>query len=214
MRPWAPLKAWQACRPVGLDIIERKLRSEVLLSAKAFQTKMGELGVGNIHDAIRYYPAETLYEMSVAVGRVSYAKVSGANPMVGSKIMHFLFPEFFPVWDTAWIKQTALSQEEIGDSDLANWLSKSMIKRFGVFDYCDAAITYGRYVALMMKDLDKTTWRDYKALKQAYIRYSEIPNDIFEWHFADLAPILFEVCLLGKHNSEGSYNFHFEKTTA
>jgi len=28
--------------------------------------------------------------------------------MVGSKVMSFLFPELFPVWDTYWVKDRAL----------------------------------------------------------------------------------------------------------
>jgi hypothetical protein len=91
-----------------------------------------------------------LVAMADAVGELSFLK--GGKPMLGSKIMHFLLPEFFPVWDTAWVG-TALANEDLSAGHLGKWLPESVIDRLRALRRADPAIEYAKYVALMMREL-------------------------------------------------------------
>ncbi len=76
----------------------------------------------------------------------------------------------------------------------------SLRQRLSGLRLASPSITYGRYVALMLKEIDDTQADEYKKISEAFVRYSEVDAKVIEWHFADLAPLLFEFCLLGKHN--------------
>ncbi len=60
--------------------------------------------------------------MADAVSRVEEAK-DVDNPMLGSKILGFFFPDFFPIWDTAWVKPALESGSESGgyESNASFW---------------------------------------------------------------------------------------------
>ena len=120
--------------------------------------------------------------------------------MLGSKVMNFLLPEFFPVWDTALVK-AALAKEDTSDESLGKWFPETVRGRLSKLLHSEPSLRYGRYVALMLSELDDTPSKEYKSIRAAYVRHSEVPKAVVDWHFDDLAPILFEVCLLGKHNA-------------
>lgn len=195
------LKAWRAFRPHSARALRRPLSSAVPRVLASFQRKARAAKLTCIRDvrkADRKY-RRVLMAMADVVGKLSILK--GSEPMLGSKIMHFLLPEFFPVWDTAWVKRTALAYENISTKYLGKWLPKSVTDRLLAREHARPAIQYARYVALMMRDLAETSRRDYRRIESAYVRHSEVDEDVVWWHLGDLAPILFEVCLLGKHNA-------------
>jgi hypothetical protein len=49
----------------------------------------------------------------------------------------------------------------------------------------------------MVRDLAKTP--DYAQIKQACLQRANIDEEVVDWHYDDLAPTVFEICLLGKH---------------
>ncbi|MGH9749985.1 MAG: hypothetical protein ACRD6R_08695 [Candidatus Polarisedimenticolia bacterium] len=196
------LKAWQAFRPHSAKTLLPRLSRAIPRVLASFQRQAVAADVTCIQDVLKIDPhtrTRILLAMADAVGRLSILK--GDQPMLGSKIMHFLLPEFFPVWDTAWIKRTALANENVADASLRRWMSDAAINKLSDRPYAKPAIEYARYVALMMKDLAHTKRRDYHRIQEAYVRRSDVDEDVVWWHFYDLAPTLFEVCLLGKHNA-------------
>ncbi len=194
------LSAWQAFRPQSARSLRPQLSSAVPRILESFQRKALAMHITSIDAGLnadwRTYE-RMLVAMAEAVGKLSVLK--SAQPMLGSKIMHFLLPEFFPVWDTVWIK-TALADEDDAIESLGRWMPAPVGSALSRREYAKPAIKYARYVALMMKDLGQTSARDYKAIERAYVRHSKVKEDVVWWHFYDLTPTLFEVCLLGKHN--------------
>lgn len=196
------LRAWQAFRPHRAEALLGPLCRAVPRVLASFQSRALAADVTCIHDALkvdRQTYTRILIAMSDAVGKLSMFK--GDQPMLGSKIMHFLLPEFFPVWDTAWIRRSALANENVATKYLGRWMPASATGALSNREHAKPAIQYARYVALMMKDLAETSRLDYQRIERAYVRHSEVDEDVMWWHFHDLAPTLFEVCLLGKHNA-------------
>ncbi|MBM3320644.1 MAG: hypothetical protein FJY73_08220 [Candidatus Eisenbacteria bacterium] len=197
------LKAWQAFRPRSEASVHKRLMREISKVATGFQKQMGEVGIQSARDLAKAGVrnpeyADALFFMSRAVGRLSRAKGSD-SPMLGSKILHLLYPELFPVWDNAWINKEALAKEDVTNDDLGAWLPERALRRLGNLEYRKAAITYARYLALMARDLRRTSPGNYRKIEAALIRHAEIPSSVVRWHFHDLRPLVFEVCLLGKH---------------
>jgi hypothetical protein len=192
------LKAWQAFRPYGAQKFRRPLAKAVPRVLASFQRKALRANITRIHDALkvdRQTYSHILMAMADAVGKLSILKSN--QPMLGSKIMHFLLPEFFPVWDTFFIKRALANETE----SLGRWMPTSVSSTLSRFQHAKPAIQYARYVALMAKDLAETSRREYQRIERAYVRRSNVYEDVVWWHFHDLAPSLFEVCLLGKHNA-------------
>lgn len=196
------LRAWQAYRPyASRDICDQAadLLPDII---ESFQEKLVDLKVTSLDratvagDERRY--SRFLVAMADAVGKLSHLK-PGNRPMLGSKIMHFLLPEFFPVWDTAWVEK-ALNQEKRALSQLGCWFPARIEATLAKRKYADAAIVYARYVALMLRDLDETSGREWKKLARVFARRAKVDQVVVDYHFHDLTPTLFEVCLLGKHS--------------
>jgi len=198
------LKAWQAFRsgrPGAGEKIINRLSQELPWAVVKFQDKMTDCGVRLVREVPKLEWSgvdRVVIAMADIVGKISFLKAKQA-PMLGSKVMNFMLPEFFPVWDTAWVK-SALAAEDTSDESLGDWFSAAAKKRLSKLPHASPSVQYARYVALMLKELYATPTREYKAILAAYVRYSRVDRSTIKWHFADLAPILFEVCLLGKHN--------------
>ena len=178
------IKSWQAFRPMPSNNIIGQLEKALPSIALSFQENMKREGIDGI-SGLKYMNKKkvqgVISSMATAVERVSRFK-NGANPMMGSKIMHFLFPEFFPVWDTQWIKLRCLNNESDYDSD-----------------YSNARDEYTAYVNLMIGAF-KSRSCDLFALEKAFIRNCKLNNNEYCWDFFwDITPLLFEICLLGKH---------------
>lgn len=198
------LKGWQAFRPLTSDHIISSLSGKLPNLILKFQREMKKLQVSCIREIIRkdrskYKDALTL--AAKVVGEVSSFKAKQV-PMVGSKILHFLLPEFFPVWDTAWIKNRGLDYEDLSDQALGKWLPEEVVKEFSRnrYDFDGASLLYASYLALMLKNYDATPKPVYRSIEQAYIKHSKVDEAVIRWHFHDTVPMLFEVCLLGKHD--------------
>lgn len=196
------LKAWQAFRPEKSSRIINKLVSDLPGIVLKFQKDMLKHRIKSVRgmkDLSRYRYNKVLITLSGVVGHISSYKRNDGKPMLGSKVMHFFYPELFPVWDTKWIKKAALRNEFMDAETIKNWCPDEVKAQLN--SHNDAASEYATYLALMLKDLNETSRKELKGIENAYIRYSEIPQEVFHWNFADLTPILFEVCLLGKHLS-------------
>jgi hypothetical protein len=194
--------AWRAYRPHPAHRLHRPLTKAVPQALEQFQNTMRNHKLASIDGVLkRDIPtyAAIVVAMGEAVGTLSVLKARQANPMLGSKIMHFLLPEFFPAWDTGWVKNKALHGEEDAISRLGEWMPRSVEEALSRTPYANAAIEYARYVALMMKDLDDTDSKTYSRIEKAFIGRTKANSHVVWHHFHDLTPILFEVCLIGKH---------------
>jgi len=184
------LKAWQAFRSriPGLQeqlipAIQQHLPDVIL----TFQREVKDLGIRRIVDV---HPSDSGYSslllnMAIAVNEIAKLK-KVSNPMLGSKVMHFFFPEFFPVWDTEWIKKQCLVKEKLTTN-------RRVLQELGK----GAGSEYSAYVHLMVTDLAKTP--DYAAIRQACLQRAWVQEEVAAWHYDDIAPTVFEICLLGKH---------------
>jgi hypothetical protein len=138
------------------------------------------------------------YSKVLILGAETVANLSSYKsdlyPMLGSKIMHLFLPEFFPIWDTAWIKKRCLVSEP---QNLETWLPHDVALKLN--SHSKASAEYGWYFALMLRDLEKTGIKEYERIAEALIRHSRIPQEVIDYHFFDISTIVFEFCLLGKH---------------
>lgn len=184
------LKAWQAFRSGVPGVQEQLIPSlqdklpNILLT---FQREAKDLGVRRILDVKPHDPwySKLLLAMARAVDEIAKLKHVD-NPMLGSKVMHFLFPEFFPVWDTEWIKNKCLARER-------HKLNKTVRNRIT----SRAGRDYAVYVDLMVTDLAQTP--DYAVIKKACLQLAWMGDEVADWFYDDIAPTVFEICLLGKH---------------
>jgi hypothetical protein len=190
------LKAWQAFRPEKSQKIIEKLRSNLPQMIMKFEERIHRYNVSDVW-SIMTLP-QTNYNrvleiISKIVGDISSYKTE-RYPMLGSKVMHLLFPEVFPVWDTAWIKNECLNDE---DGTHPQWLPSEVV---ATLNNCNsAAAEYASYFAIMLNDLDEVGKKAYKKVEKAFVTYSQIPKGVIFYHFYDISPIVFEFCLLGKH---------------
>jgi hypothetical protein len=196
------LKAWKAFRsrnPKKSTI--KNLREHLPRNIYNFQSKMLKYHIKNSRDIRRlnqYDYNKILEAVSRSVGDISIYKTD-KTPMLGSKIMNFFFPEIFPVWDRRWVGKS-LSREDLRNEILKDRLPNEI--RNELSDCNIATSEYAEYFALMLNDLDKTPIKKYKSVEEAFIRFSKIPDVVIHWHFDDIAPVLFEICLIGKHFHE------------
>lgn len=186
------LKAWQAFRSriPGLQeqlipAVQQQLPDLIL----KFQAEAKGLGIRRILDVRPSDPeySSLLLSMGGAVDGVAKIKKVN-NPMLGSKLMHFFFPEFFPVWDTEWIKKKCLAKEKLA-------VNKKVVRQLGP----GAGSEYASYVDLMVTDLTNTP--DYLAIRNACLQLAWMDDTVADWFYHDIAPTVFEICLLGKHVS-------------
>ncbi len=189
------LKAWQAFRPVGSPQILERLATTCPAVVMDLQEHLQNCEISNL-DSSSNECSHIIIAMSCAASRVSEAKpIKSPNPMLGSKVLAFFFPDFFPVWDTAWIKRRALSglQSEALPPAVGRELKQD-----------PAASEYARYLWLMINDAWLTSHRDYEQLRSNCLRECRRkgyykPEEVLEEFYADLTPLLFEVCLLGRN---------------
>jgi hypothetical protein len=190
------LKAWQAFRPTSADKLTREIESDLPSVLLKFQRQLRGYHVKSLRDIMELDQNEynkVLVSVAKTVGNLSSHK-SDLYPMLGSKLMHLLLPEFFPIWDTAWIKNRCLVKEH---RDLKTWLPPEVVRKLN--SYNKASAEYGWYFALMVRDLEKTGIKEYDRIAEALIRHSRIPQEVIDYHFFDISTIVFEFCLLGKH---------------
>src|SRR5262249_31041782 len=128
---------------------------------------------------------EVIVSMSSAASRVSEAKpIKNPNPMLGSKVLAFFFPDFFPVWDTAWIKQRGLSRQPSGPFPPA--IGKELKAD-------PAALEYAGYLWLMINDAWMMCDEDYERLHSACIvecrrQGYQKPREVLDEFYSDLTP--------------------------
>lgn len=183
---------------------ERQLRSKLQAklgpTVERFTRQVNALNIRRIRDVKPYhnkYP-ELITAMARAVEEVGHLKSQRTVPMLGSKALHFVLPEFFPVWDTARIYKECLPHENMADlkqqiMDITEELSS------------DCATTYAAYVHLMVTELSKLSAAQYLRIEKACIaravgsHYASRAKQVLDWHYDDMSSIVFEICLLGKH---------------
>jgi hypothetical protein len=101
------LKSFQAFRSKPGEATRRELAKSVPRVVMALQTWLRRQEIYRVNDVSQRGRDAVISKMARAVAEVSACKhTATCNPMLGSKVLHFFFPEFFPVWDTAWIKRT------------------------------------------------------------------------------------------------------------
>jgi hypothetical protein len=187
------LKYWQAFRPFPSRKVIRKLAREVPKVVGSFQRTMRRIQARSLWE-LGEDREIAVVAICEAVQRLSALK-NPTNPMLGSKVLHFLFPEFFPAWDSEWIKRKCLRYERVA---LSQPIASQLVGQ-------PAAVRYAAYIFLLLRDLEGTSPRAYRRLKSLCLRYSSDGHDsvawstVIGWYFSDIVPILFEICLLGKH---------------
>jgi len=104
------LKAWQAFRPASADKLGQKIKSDFPGILLKLQRQLREYHVKSLRDIVKLDQKEynkVLVLIAKAVGNLSLHK-SDLYPMLGSKLLHLLLPEFVLILDTAWIKSRCL----------------------------------------------------------------------------------------------------------
>lgn len=196
------LKAWDAFRPIRIDNVREVLLNFVpqkLLSFQGLATKYRVKSAIKIPALSQKKYNKIIFRMADAVGYLSSVKTE-VTPMLGSKIMNFLQPEFFPIWDTGWIKRALTIHNKKLDG--TEWLDAEVLSEIKESKYPVSTKEYARYLALMFEDLYNTSQDDYDNLKTNFKNFSEIPAEVIDWFFFDIEPLIFERCLLGKYRDE------------
>jgi hypothetical protein len=118
--------------------------------------------------------------------------------MLGSKVMHFFFPEFFPIWDTAVVKKALNGLRRLGEIDIKD---DDNARHDGVKND-PAGCEYGAYVRLMLKELRVAKGNvdelNRMLMGHAVREYGDkfLP-DLLDEILGDRSPILFELCTIG-----------------
>lgn len=193
------LQKWGAFR--GLTTKERiRLKKTAALRippiVESLSYKLWSLNVRRIDDirpgSRHYVPLITT--LARAVGKVSALKGnSHPNPMFGSKVLHFLIPEFFPVWDNAIIDQRCLATLE--QQDCPEPIRKKL--------QGPAEQQYGDYLHLFLTEMDKSTYAEYRKAEKACLdrvdpQARRTVKEIIGYHYDDVSTIVFEICLMGQ----------------
>jgi hypothetical protein len=194
------LGQWQAFRPKPPTRLLSRLEASFPKIIGRFQRKM--LNGSNLKQLsdVKHGGQKcnaVLIEMGLAIAAIAHHK-KVPNPMLGSKLLNFFFPEFFPVWDTGWIKKRALKHYK------ALHLPKDVQMRLAQSSQSEAALDYAKYVYLMLTDLWRTKPSELRKLRRACFRYCEgegywEPQVMIDGNYLDITPLLYEMCLLGKH---------------
>jgi hypothetical protein len=204
------LMSWQATRRRGgakliLVRLEPRFHSMVQRLQKVLQRHSKawlESDDGIVpHDKAH---VELVRAMATAVGDIAElvktkSKNPTLNPMLGSKVLSFFFPDFFPIWDTAWVsKALAAPLKNSKDHGPAVTMSEGL--------HSPAARSYARYLNLMIADAWDTSVTEYKQLERECIRLCirdgyEGAKRVLDEFYA--LPVLFEACLLGRAGRKG-----------
>ncbi len=195
------LKSWQAFRPLPAEAVVKKLEPAFPKIVGILQATLYRHAKAGVSSVVPNSPPwrEIIVAMAKAVSDVSGAK-GIQNPMLGSKVLAFFFPDFFPVWDTAWIKKRGLSQRNASDFD-------SQIHENLKGDV--AAIEYAQYLILMLKEASTVSDELYETLlaeclRQCHVRGYSHHRELIDEFYVDLTPLLFETCLLGSVAGESA----------
>jgi hypothetical protein len=193
------LQKWGAFR--GLTKKERLSLIKTALSrippiVESLSYKLWGLNVRRIDDirpgSSKYVPFLTT--LARAVGKVSALKGNRhPNPMFGSKVLHFLIPEFFPVWDNAIIDQRCLAtlEQQSSPDSIRKKLQGS------------AEQAYADYLHLFLTEMDSITVAEYRKAEKACLDRIDpqargAVSEIINYHYDDVSTIVFEICLMGK----------------
>jgi hypothetical protein len=184
------LKSWQAFRPrpAGPAITAVATRGSTIVLA--FQRRLKNLKVRRISDVRTSGRTfrEVVEAMATAVAAISRLKGGpSATPMLGSKVLHFVFPEFFPVWDGAWIRNKCLAKEPCYRSFHEHYQDELE----------EPEAEYAAYVHLMIEGLNNSV--DYDKAVAACLDGASMPSCVANWLYDDLGTFVFEICLLGRH---------------
>lgn len=196
----AILGQWQAFRPHPPARLLRRLEEKFPTVVLRFQRRILSRTTVKGISAVKHGGEECnalLIEMGKAIADISQQK-GVSNPMLGSKLLSFFFPEFFPVWDTAWVKKRAMKHY----NDIS--LPEDVQKQLQCLTHSEAAVEYANYVYLMLTDLWCT--KPSELMKLRRVCYQECkkmgyykPEVVIDDNYLDITPLLFEMCLLGKH---------------
>jgi hypothetical protein len=194
------LGQWQAFRPKPPAKLLRRIEASFPGTVRRFQRRMlndikSKTVLDVKHDGKKCNAL--LIEMGLAIADIAHHK-GVPNPMLASKLLNFFFPELFPVWDTGWIKKKALKHYR----DI--YLPENVQTRLSGLAQSKAALEYAEYVYLMLQDLWRTKPSELRRLRSACFSYCERkgyyePQIAIEGNYNDITPLLFEMCLLGKH---------------
>ena len=187
------LRGWQAFRPSSSEKVVRALEPALPRIVLQLQKALRDHSIKYVTAVA---PSSRNWEVILARMAQSVSEIARAkhvrNPMLGSKILAFFFPDFFPVWDTAWVKK-ALTKR--GTTGLPAGVQ-------GRLEGDKAALEYACYVHLMVSDAWNTSNKEYEKLKRYCVRecgrqgyYGS--SYLVDEYFSDLTPLMFEVCLLG-----------------
>jgi len=181
-------------------LLRSRLHAKLGPTVERFTRQVNALNIRRIRDVNpddNKYP-ELITAMALAVEEVGHLKSQRTVPMLGSKALHFVLPEFFPVWDTARINKECLSHENMA-------VLKQQIMEITEELSSDCTKTYAAYIHLMVTELSKLSEAQYLRIEKACIaravggRYASWAKQVLDWHYDDMSSIVFEICLLGKH---------------
>ena len=194
------LRGWQAFRPVPYNEVKDELKRLSARGIIRIQNVFRKWKCANARDISQLTGREyytILFKMAELVAELSMLKTPN-NPMLGSKVMNFMMPEFFPMWDTAWIGK-ALAEHDYQLPDKEDWLPSHLLSRLEQKEYANAALEYAWYLAIMFEDMDTTPRKESKKAVANYINHSEVPKKVFEWFIDSADTLVFERCLLGMY---------------
>jgi hypothetical protein len=180
---------------VKLKRLEAICQSKLPKIVKRFTADMKKQNVERLADVNpknkNYW--KTVSILARAVSEVSMLKGAN-NPMFGSKMLHFLIPELFPIWDTEFIQNQVLVHEDL-----------PQLPEFVLNELRDqAARAYAQYINLMLQDFACISTREYAAIEKRMLeracgkKYYQSTREVCDWHYDGLIPTVFEICLLGK----------------
>lgn len=165
------LKAWQAFRPYDSEKVIMKIKRYLPKIVLDLQRQFVKYDTYCADDFRGRQEGRVLEIISKEIYKLSNLKNSD-SPMLGSKLLHHFFPEIIPVYDTMWIGSKTLKGRNIGQD-------------------------YKKYLSLMIEEIRSTKKNEIRDMEKTFIKHTEIPKPVVKWHFKNLTPILFEVCLLG-----------------
>jgi hypothetical protein len=203
------LRNWKAFRPGSAESYRQVMEAVVPLAVLRFQRRVvGELGASGAIDVCQDVgKSEALgCMMTEAVEKVSDIKeLKQPTPMLGSKVMHFFFPEFFPIWDTAVVKKALVGLRRLSEVHDEGESPDRKRERDGV-----AGREYRAYVRLMLKDLREAKGDvqelDGMLIKEAVRTYQDrFLRDLLYENLGDRSPILFELCTIGYGRRKGLF---------
>ncbi len=197
------LKSWQAFRSsvkgraeeteeqvieklpgIVLDF-QRKL--ETLVEPESFPIETNDINSiesQDVYNKTIEFLVETVYQISLLKGN------EDTNPMLGSKVLHFLFPELFPVWDNAVIAKLL---KEKCSKRLGDWYPEKLQKNIRKYGYNWEC--YGWYLTAMFKDTSES--ENIESIAELYVKKSSIPDRLVSEVLPDLSTFLMEACLIG-----------------